>query len=99
MESSTKRIKINNFYPHATTNKADDSFVGIKFQGNEIHFYYPETFRFAMDSPHVRSDILDLLRTISLAKTTSSQLSAAYNRNNGDGDFALLSYLWVMPAQ
>lgn len=96
MESSTKEVKINNFYPHAVTNKADNSFVGIRFKGNEVHFYYPETFRFAMDSPHVRSDILDLLRTISLAKTTSSQLSAAYNRNNGDGDFALLSYLWVI---
>lgn len=96
MESSNKGVKIKNFYPQAVTNKVDDSFVGIKFRGNEIHFYYPETFRFSIDNPNVRSDILDLLRTISLAKTTSSQLSTAYNRNNGDGEFALLSYLWVI---
>lgn len=96
MESSNKSIKINNFYPHPVTNKVDDSFVGLKFIGNEIHFYYPETYRFSMDNPDVRNDIIDLLRTISIAKTTSSQLTNANNRSTGSREFALMSYLWVI---
>ena len=47
MESSNITNKtIKNFYPHAVTGKVDDSFVGIKIRGNDIHFYYPETYRF-----------------------------------------------------
>lgn len=96
MESSNKCIKINNFYPHPVTNKIDDSFVGLKFIGNEIHFYYPETYRFSLDNPDVRNDIIDLLRTISIAKTTSSQLTNANNQSSGSREFALMSYLWVI---
>ena len=96
MESLNKCIRIDNFYPHTVTGKTDDSFIGLKFKGNEIHFYYPETYRFSTESPHVRSDIVDLLRTIGIAKTSSSQLSSAYNKATGEGDFALLSYLWVI---
>ena len=96
MESLNKGIRIDNFYPHTVTGKTDDSFIGLKFKGNEIHFYYPETYRFSTESPHVRSDIVDLLRTIGIAKTSSSQLSSAYNKATGEGDFALLSYLWVI---
>lgn len=96
MESSAKVVRIDNFYPHPVTNKIDDSFVGLKFKGNEIHFYYPETYRFSMDNPNVRNDIIDFLRTIGIAKTASSQISSAFNKTNGEGDFALLSYLWVI---
>lgn len=96
MESLNRGIRIDNFYPHTVTGKTDDSFIGLKFKGNEIHFYYPETYRFSTESPHVRSDIVDLLRTIGIAKTSSSQLSSAYNKATGEGDFALLSYLWVI---
>lgn len=96
MESSSKGIHIDNFYPHTVTGKIDDSFVGLKFKGNEIHFYYPETYRFSMDNPDARRDIIDFLRTIGIAKTSSSQLSSAYNKATGEGEFALLSYLWVI---
>lgn len=96
MESSNKGIKIKNFYPHPVTNKVDDSFVGLKFIGNEIHFFYPETYRFSMDNPDVRNDIIDLLRTISIAKTSSSQLTNANNQYVGSKDFAIMSYLWVI---
>lgn len=96
MESSNKGIKINNFYPHPVTNKVDDSFVGLKFIGNEIHFYYPETYRFSMNNSDVRNDIIDLLRTISIAKTSSSQLTNANNRPSISREFALMSYLWVI---
>lgn len=96
MESLSKGFHIDNFYPHMVTGKLDDSFIGLKLKGNEINFYYPEAYRFSIDSPHFRSDIIDLLRTIGIAKTSSSQLSSAYNKLTGEGDFALLSYLWVI---
>ena len=87
---------INNFHPHKATGKTDDSFVGIKILGNDIHFYYPESYRFDMDALTVRNDIVDLLRTIAIAKTSSAVLSQANNKTNNVGDFALLSYLWLI---
>lgn len=87
---------INNFYPHSVTGKTDDSFVGLKIIGNEIHFYYPESFRFDMNAPTVRNDIIALLRTIDVAKTSSKEALRVNNINKRDEDFALLSYLWVI---
>ena len=49
MESSKNKAKIKNFYAHSVTGKNDDSFVGFKIKGNEIHFYYPEYYRFDSD--------------------------------------------------
>ena len=96
MESSEKRAKINNFFPHMVTGKSDDSFVGFKIKGNEIHFYYPESYRFNIESATMRSDVVDLLRTISIAKTKSAAFSQANNITNKTGEFALISYLWVI---
>lgn len=96
MESSKNKTKIKNFFPHKVTGKNDDSFVGFKIKGNEIHFYYPESYRFDAESISMRNDIVDLLRTISIAKTKSTILSQANNVNNETGEFALLSYLWVI---
>lgn len=87
---------INNFYPHKVTGKTDDSFVGIKILKNEIHFYYPESYHFDIGALTVRNDIVDLLRTIAIAKTSSIALSQANNKTNQVGDFALLSYLWLI---
>lgn len=88
--------RINNFHPHPVTGKTDDSFVGLRIKGNDIHFFYPESYRFDEDSDTVRNDILDLLRTISIAKTTSIKPSPAYNSTKVQGEFALMSYLWVI---
>ena len=87
---------INNFHPHKVTGKTDDSFVGLKIIGNNIHFYYPETYRFDINAPTVRNDIVDLLRTIAIAKTSSSEKSQAHNQATVQGEFALMSYLWVI---
>ena len=87
---------INNFYPHSVTGKTDDSFVGLRVIGNDIHFFYPESYHFDMNAPTVRSDIIDLLRTIEIAKTTSKDPLRANNKINQTGEFALLSYLWVI---
>ena len=87
---------INNFYPHKVTGKTDNSFVGIKILGNDIHFYYPESYHFDMEALTIRNDIVDLLRTIAIAKTSSTVLSQANNKTNHVGDFALISYLWLI---
>lgn len=96
MESSAHNHQINNFYPHKVTGKIDDSFVGLRILGNEIHFYYPECYHFDVDSGDVREDIVDLLNTISIAKTKSHVFSHANNKNHNGADFALMSYLWVL---
>lgn len=87
---------IKNFFPHSVTGKTDDSFVGVKIIGSEIHFYYPESYRFDVSSASVRSDIIDLLRTIAIAKTMTSEKSKAHNKRKTEGEFALMSYLWVI---
>lgn len=94
--SSTNNKRIQNFHPHSVTGKTDDSFVGLKIIGNDIHFFYPESYHFDEDADTVRSDIIDMLRTISIAKTTATEPSKINNKNTNAGDFALLSYLWVI---
>ncbi len=96
MESSKNKAKIRNFFAHSVTGKTDDSFVGFKIKGNEIHFHYPECYRFDSESPTMRNDIVDLLRTVSIAKTKSNMVSQANNISSENGEFALLSYLWVI---
>lgn len=93
---SLSNSRIDNFHPHPVTGKTDDSFVGLRIKGNDIHFFYPELYRFSEDSETVRSDIIDLLRTISIAKTTSIEPSKANNATKVQGEFALMSYLWVI---
>lgn len=93
---SLSNSRIDNFHPHPVTGKTDDSFVGLRIKGNDIHFFYPESYRFSEESETVRSDIIDLLRTISIAKTTSIEPSKANNATKVQGEFALMSYLWVI---
>ena len=81
---------------HSVSGGVDDSFVGLKYDGNQIHIYHPECYCIAKDSPETRNDILSLLRTISIAKTTSHEHSKAYNTQNDGGEFALFSYLWLI---
>lgn len=95
MESSknnnSKRIRL-----HEVTGKIDDSFVGIKIKGNEIHLYHPELYELDLDSKDFRNDVIDLIRTISIAKTLSLETNLSYNSHVKDGEFALLSYLWLI---
>lgn len=96
MALSNKKSKIENFFPHKVTGKTDDSFVGLKIKGNEIHFFYPETYHFDVESTTLRKDIINLLRTISLAKTSSTDINHANNKKIINEDFALMSYLWII---
>ena len=96
MSSTNNRYHIKNFHPHPVTGKMDDSFVGLRIKGNDIHFFYPEAYRFEVDAESTRGDIIDLLRTIGIAKTKSIEPSKANNTTKVQGEFALLSYLWVI---
>ena len=87
---------IQNFHPHSVTGKTDDSFVGLKIIGSQIHFYYPESYHFDMESKTICNDIIDFLRTIAIAKTGSKEESQAHNTTKTTGKFALMSYLWVI---
>lgn len=93
MESSKT---INNLFLHSVTGGVDDSFVGLKTIGNEIHVFHPECYAIDINSPEIREDILALLKTVSIAKTASIEHSKAYNTHNKDGDFALFSYIWII---
>lgn len=92
-------MKINNFHPQATTGEVDNSFVGLKIKGNDVFFYYPESYHFEYDNDKKDYDvtaILNLLKTIRLGKTHNREHNVAYNSHRGDNEFAIYSYLWLI---
>ena len=90
-------MKLNNFKHYAVTGTTDDSFVGLKIKGDEIQFYYPESYHLNHnDDDFNTEDILNLLKTISIAKTQSKEKNILYNSHSSEGDFALYSYLWII---
>lgn len=83
---------------HSVTNEEQNSFVGLRIRNEEIHFYYPESYQLAKkeDKKAFRHDVVNIIRTISLAKSKS-----AVNINNDNGiaqndQFAIMSYLWII---
>lgn len=88
-------MRLKNLVPHISTGESDNSFVGMKILGNDIHFYYPESYRFDADD-FSKEDVLDLLKTISLAKSSSSDLSNSSGAKQTENNLALLSYIWVL---
>lgn len=90
-------MKLNNFKHYPVTGATDDSFVGLKIKGNQINFYYPESYHFeCKDGDYDTESILNLLKTINIAKTHSKETNTLYNSHSIDGDFALYSYLWII---
>ncbi|MCR4929091.1 MAG: LlaJI family restriction endonuclease [Lachnospiraceae bacterium] len=80
---------------HASTGEDNNSFVGIKIIGNHINFFYPESYHFD-ENNYSRDDILDLLKTISIAKSTSQDNSDTYNSRKNDSELAFFSYVWMI---
>ena len=83
---------------HSVTNEEQNSFVGLRIRNGEIHFHYPESYQLAKkeDKKAFRHDVVNIIRTISLAKSKS-----AINNNNYSGiaqndQFAIMSYLWIV---
>lgn len=85
---------------HPVTNEEHNSFVGIKIRNNEITLYYPESYDISSqdDEKAFRNDVIDIVRTISLAKSKSS-LHSDNNSDNGiaqNEQFVIMSYLWII---
>lgn len=89
-------MKIQNLKKIAATGKMDNQFIGIKISDNQIEFHYPETYQLSEDDDGLRRDILAILRTVSLAKTRTSDLSSYNTQHNNDYVFPLGAYLWII---
>lgn len=89
-------MKIQNLKKIAATGKVDNQFIGIKISDNQIEFHYPETYQLSEDDDGLRRDILAILRTVSLAKTRTSDLSSYNTQHNNDYVFPLGAYLWII---
>ena len=71
-------MEIRNLKLIPATGKLDNQFVGINIFNNQIEFHYPETYHLAEDDETLRKDIIAILRTVSLAKTKTSDISSYY---------------------
>lgn len=90
-------MKINNFHPHSVSGEIDNSFIGLKIKGNDVHFYYPEAYHFEyVNDEYDLQSIINLLKTISLGKTHSKDHNVTFNSHREDNDFAIYSYLWLI---
>lgn len=96
MDKSNKDA--NSIITHASTGKADDSFVGFKISGKEISFYYPYKFELASrnDWRKFRKDVISILQSISLAKTHSSKIDKLNRADSLSTSIDVESYLWII---
>ena len=85
---------MSNIIFHSVSNKINDSFVGIKVDGNDIHLYHPQCYSINKDS--LKEDIINLIQTISIANTFSNDRSNIFNKKNIGSEFALNSYIWII---
>ena len=94
---------------HSVTNEEHNSFVGLRIRNGEIHFYYPESYDLGAvagkdvitldsiaDKRTFRIDVVNILRTISLAKSRSSMNHASDNGISQSEQFAIMSYIWII---
>ena len=85
-----------NFKAIPSTNKREESFVGIRIKDNFIEFHYPETYNLSVDDKNLRKDIINILRTVSLAKTKKDTYSEYYTEHHNIASFPLSAYLWII---
>ncbi len=89
-------MKITNLEKIAATGELNNQFVGVKISNNKIEFHYPETYQLSNNDDELRRDILSVLRTISLAKTLTSNLSSYNSKFNNNDVFPIGAYLWII---
>ena len=89
-------MKITNLEKIAATGELNNQFVGVKISNNKIEFHYPETYQLSSNDDELRRDILSVLRTISLAKTLTSNLSSYNSKFNNNDVFPIGAYLWII---
>lgn len=87
-----------NIILHSATNEENNAFVGLRIKNDEVHFYYPESYALAPkeDRKAFCNDVVNIIRTISLAKSKSTAANQSNAGINQCGQFAVMSYLWVI---
>lgn len=80
------------------TNEEHNSFVGIRIKNDEIHFHYPESYALSAidDKKSFRQDVINIIRTILLAKSKTLTNSTSDNGIAQNEQFAIMSYLWII---
>jgi len=99
MSNEDKRI-----YLVRSTNEENNAFVGVRIRNDSIEFHYPESYDLSgienvstvKDIKAFRRDMIDILHTISLAKTRSSSMKRTENGVSSTKNFTLMSYLWII---
>lgn len=99
MNSGDRRISLV-----ASTNEENNAFVGVRIRNESIEFHYPESYDLSgvenistiKDIKAFRRDMIDVLHTISLAKTRSASVQKTENGISATKSFALMSYLWTI---
>ena len=83
---------------HSVTNEEHNSFVGLRIKNGEIHFHYPESYDLLdeNDKKSFRYDVVNIIRTISLAKSNTSSSSLSDSGVHQSEQFAIMSYLWII---
>lgn len=87
-----------------STNEENNAFVGVRIRNDSIEFHYPESYDLAgvddvltiKDIASFRRDMIDILHTISLAKTRSSAFQKTENGVSSVKNFTFMSYLWII---
>ncbi len=99
MSNEDKRI-----YLVRSTNEENNAFVGVRIRNESIEFHYPESYDISgvedistiKDIKAFRKDMIDILHTISLAKTRSSSMQKTENGISSVKNFTFMSYLWII---
>lgn len=83
---------------HSVTNEEHNSFVGLRIKNGEIHFHYPESYDLSdeNDKKSFRYDVVNIIRTISLAKSKTSSSNLSDSGMHQSEQFAIMSYLWIV---
>ena len=94
---------------HSVTNEEHNSFVGIRIRNGEIHFHYPDSYDLGSvagkntltldsiaDKKAFRIDVVNILRTISLAKSRSATNNSSDTGFSQSEQFAIMSYIWLI---
>ena len=83
---------------HSVTNEEHNSFVGLRIKNGEIHFHYPESYDLSdeNDKKSFRYDVVNIIRTISLAKSKTSSSNLSDSGVHQSEQFAIMSYLWII---
>lgn len=82
------------------TNEENNAFVGIRIRNDSVYFHYPESYDLSPlndeNMKDFRRDLIDIIRTISLAKSHSSISNKTNDSAAKTQNFALMSYLWII---